>query len=171
MHLGRLVVGKWCMLRRPLKTSLDDAVGITHCMPKLHNCCTDSGDVLPVSDQEAVEVLSLQFHQLEGRRPLEGQSVLRSSILRKVELKTQGRLAHCVGRNNSQCESEFLQHNQAFHQDHSSLQHSPPAIRKAFCGRLCHPDSPSWIVLFPPRVLQDCCDQSSSLCVPSFHHL
>ena len=58
---GRLV-GKWCILKRPLETSLDSAIRITHCVARLRNWChTDnSGMVLLANNQEAVWKLCQQ---------------------------------------------------------------------------------------------------------------
>ena len=97
---GRLV-GKWCIFRRPLQTSLDNAVRIIYCAARLHNYCIDNGDTVLTNEQEAVEALPSPFYETERGRPSEGQSVLRTSILKKIELKTLGRPAHNVGRNKS----------------------------------------------------------------------
>ena len=97
---GRLV-GKWCIFRRPLQTSLDNAVRITCCASGLHNCCIDNGDVLPVRNEEALQVLPPQHCHTAGGRPSETQSVLRTQILNMVELKALGRPAHNVRRNDS----------------------------------------------------------------------
>ena len=110
---GRLA-GKWCIFKRPLQTSLDNADGITHCAARLHNCCIDNGDVLPANTQEAVEVLPPQFCQPGRGRAFEGQSVLRTSILDKIDLMTLGRPAHNIVRNaerndGSQQKSEICQ--------------------------------------------------------------